>query len=127
MNIEFNSITLPRQPPEFYYGNKEYKISLNINKIKNIKKKKNKILNEKASQMLFRIVEGNGKAVYLIGVSDNGESKGIELKEIYISLFYLEKISQIIDAKIKKIRIYKGTHGYISTIRLEKKYDFNFL
>ena len=127
INIEFYKKIIPNQPPEFYYGNKEYKISLDINKIKNIKRKKNRILNEKATQMLFRIIEGSGKAIYLIGVCDNGESRGIELNELLTSIFYLCKIVKLIEANIKKIRIYRGKSGYIATIRINKNYDYDLL
>ena len=37
---------------------------------------------KKASQMLFRLNEGNGKAVYLIGVEDNGICRGIPFDEL---------------------------------------------
>ena len=90
---------LPNQPPELYFGNKEYKISLNF-KNKNLKN----IFEKKASQMLFRLNEGDGKAVYLIGVEDNGISKGISLDELNISLQNLKKIAEIIDSKYKKYK-----------------------
>ena len=75
--------------------------------------------------MLFRIIEGNGKAIYFIGVCDNGESRGIELKELLTSIFYLCKIVKLIEANIKKIRIYKGKSGYIATIRINKNYNYD--
>jgi elongation factor 1-alpha len=127
LNVEFNTIIIPKQPPEYYYGNKEYKISLDLNKIKHISKQKNKILDKKASQMLFRLIEGNGKAIYLIGVSDNGEAPGIQTDELLVSLFYMCQIVKLIDAHIKIIRIYNGSHGYIATIRITKKIIFNLL
>lgn len=127
LNVEFNKITIPKQPPEFYYGNKEYKSTLDLNKIRNIKKQKNKILNKRASQLLFRIIEGNGKALYLIGVNDNGEVPGIRLNELLVSLYYLCQIVKLIDAQIKIVRIYNGTHGYIATVRIKKYISINYL
>ena len=120
MNIKLNK--LPNQPPEKYYGNKEYKISLNIKK-----KDLESIFQKKASQLLFRLCEGNGKAVYLIGVEDNGYAKGISMEELNISLNHLKKISDIIDCNINKINIYRGDCGYIATIRLTKNVDKYFL
>lgn len=105
---------IPNQKPEIYYGNKEYKISLIY------KKNINKILQKKASQMLFRLIEGNGKAIYLLGVKDDGTAEGIEFKNLLISINTLIKISKIIDVIISKINIYKGNNGYIATIRLIK-------
>ena len=113
-NIEYNLINFPNQPPEIYYGNKEYKINLNYKKTKNL----DKILDKKASQMLFRIVEGNGKALYFIGINDNGDARGIDHYDLIESLKNLENICNKINANIKKIRIYKGIEGYIATIRI---------
>ena len=123
INLNIHSTIIPNQPPEIYYGNKEYKISLDFNEYSS--KKISAILEKKASQMLFRINEGNGKAVYLIGVEDNGIAKGIKINTLVISLYHLLKISKIIECVISKINIYKGTHGFIATIRLFKKTNYN--
>ena len=56
IKLKIYSKQLPNQPPEIYYGNKEYKISLDYsNNYSNI----SKILEKKASQMLFRLNEGD--------------------------------------------------------------------
>ena len=62
--IEFPFNIIPDQPPEKYYGNREYKIFLDISVFPY--NKRNIFLEKKASQMLFRINEGNGKAKYII-------------------------------------------------------------
>ena len=118
INISFNSKKLPKQPPEFTYGNKEYKISLDY--LKETKKNLNKLLEKKASQMLFRLFEGDGKAIYLIGVEDNGNVPGITLRNLLISIYNLIKITKKINVNIKKITIYNGIYGYIASIRLNK-------
>jgi len=118
ININFILKQLPNQPPEIYYGNKEYKIRLDYKE--KSKKYIRHILEKKASQMLFRIGEGNGKAIYLIGVDDNGISKGLPLSDLLNSLYNLIRISKIINSNIKNINIYKGINGYIATIRLFK-------
>jgi GTPase len=113
--ININLKQIPNQPPEIYYGNKEYKIKLNYS---------NKIgLQKKASQMLFRLIEGDGKAIYLLGVEDNGIARGININELIISLKLLIKISNIINSTISKINIYKGIDGYIATLRLFKNIE----
>jgi GTPase len=124
IKLNIHSKQLPNQPPEIYYGNKEYKISLDYpDKTSNI----SKILEKKASQMLFRLNEGDGKAIYLIGVEDNGIAKGIQINKLFISLYHLLKISKIIGSMISKINIYKGSNGFIATIRLFKQLNNNYL
>jgi len=113
--IFFNLKQIPNQPPEIYYGNKEYKIKLNYcNKIG---------LQKKASQMLFRLIEGDGKAIYLLGVEDNGIARGININELINSLKLMLKISNIINSSISKINIYKGSEGYIASLRLFKNIE----
>ena len=58
---------------ESEYGNIEYKLKLCI--------KSNKRLEELTSQMAFRLNEGNGECIYVIGVSDMGELSGITEEE----------------------------------------------
>jgi GTPase len=124
IKLKIYSKQLPNQPPEIYYGNKEYKISLDYsNNYSNI----SKILEKKASQMLFRLNEGDGKAIYLIGVEDNGIAKGIQINKLFISLYHLLIISKIIGSMISKINIYKGSTGFIATIRLFKQLNNNYL
>lgn len=118
--IEFPLKIIPNQPPEKYYGNKEYKIFLSFEKYKNV----DTILEKKATQMLFRIIEGNGIAKYLIGITDNGEAIGIDYTKTLESLYFLIKISLKIDAVIKKLRFYKGCNGYILSAHVIKE-DIN--
>ena len=117
INVELINTQIPNQPPELYYGNKEYKERLDFES--NIKKKYiDKVLNKKASQMRFRLIEGDGKALYMIGVKDNGDACGISLNILLQSLFFFIKITNIIGAHIKIIRIYRGYKGYVSSIRV---------
>jgi GTPase len=114
--IEFPLNNIPNQPPEKYYGNKEYKIFLEFNNKKNVEI----ALEKKATQMLFRIYEGNGIAKYLIGIKDNGEAIGIDYTKTLNSLYFLIKISLKIDAVIEKLRFYKGHYGYIFSAHVIK-------
>ena len=111
----------PTQPEEVEVGNREYKINLDYTNSK--PKYLNKILNKKATQMNFRLCEGNGKAIYFLGLQDNGESKGICLNKMFISLIFFTKMVILSKAKYSKIRIYKGKDGYIATIRVNKKFE----
>ena len=76
------------------------------------------MLNKKASQMRFRLLEGDGKALYMIGVKDNGDTCGISLIVLVKSLFYFIKITHIIGAHIKIVRIYRGKEGFVCSIRV---------
>lgn len=120
----------PNQPPEVENGNKEYKRyfsfryfnkCLKNNKsdcmeTKRKKKRRNNnkiseqrvknILNQRASQMLYRIHEGDGKALYLFGVEDNGKVYGLDEDQLKDTLYYLEKIVEIIGAEIKSVKCY---------------------
>ena len=129
---------MPLQKKECFFGNREYKIyldneteeQLKLNKKKNKPKdiidnlkniKNNSKLNKRASQLRFRLDEGGGKALYMIGVSDSGRTDGIDIETIYKSINYLEKMAEIISAEIRNIRIYKGKcdDKYICSSRID--------
>lgn len=144
----------PNQQKEKYYGNREYKLILNCNhnnKNQSAKHKKNKNKNNKnnkysnivkynskvidikklqkrTTQMLFRINEGKGKAIYIIGIDDNGNNIGVPIQEINESIEYLEIMSREINATINNYRIYNGQKGYILTARvfIEPFKEFEF-
>jgi GTPase len=116
MQILYINKIIPKQLPEKYYGNKEYKLNLVFNKKK--KTKINDILEKRATQMLFRIIEGDGKAIYLIGIDDNGKNIGILHNELIESIEIIKKLCSIINSEIKSIRIYNGIKGKIASIRI---------
>lgn len=121
--IEFPLIKIPNQPPEKYYGNKEYKILLDTKTRKKCLLKTKNILEKKATQMLFRIHEGKGKAKYIIGIRDNGEAVGINKSQLYYSLVNLKKITDIINAELKKIRFYTGSDGFIFVAHVHRNIE----
>ena len=104
---------IPKLPAEDEFGNKEYKLKL-------IEKEQDKY-DRLASQMIYRLFEGDGKAIYILGVSDNGNVIGISEEELDETIETILKAVSIIDAKTKKARIYNGINGYIATIRVSKK------
>lgn len=89
-------------------------------KLKELKQKKieYKKLQKRSTQMLFRINEGKGKAIYIIGIDDNGKNIGISMNNIYESILYLELMSLEINATINTYRIYQGSKGFILTARV---------
>jgi elongation factor 1-alpha len=78
---------------EDYYGNIEYKRYFN----QKDKERKDKY----TTQLNFRVNEGLGKAIYLIGVNDNGSIYGLSDTEIYINIEYLLSICNQLDFSIK--------------------------
>lgn len=117
---EYNTVKLsitrqliPKQPKENYYGNREYKYKItNINSLKKDKR---------ATQCLFRLYEGNGKAVYFIGVDDDGNIKGLSLNDMIVSLSNIKTITDIIDASIYKISIYSFDDKYYVILKIKKE------
>ncbi|MCK5588517.1 MAG: elongation factor 1-alpha, partial [Candidatus Lokiarchaeota archaeon] len=81
-------------------GNVEYKLRLT-----DISSEKRESL---ATQMLYRVIEGGGEAIYLIGVEDNGRLIGISETELEESEETLKEIAALINAKISRIRIRDG-------------------
>ena len=119
-NVKITEKIIPHQPKEIEQGNREYKKSLNFEFYKSTKL--NNILDKKATQMLFRLNEGKGKAIYILGINDNGECKGIAFLELVKSIYFFNKIIKRVDGKYKSIRIYKGDIGYLATIRIYKPF-----
>lgn len=106
-------LTIPRQPQEKYYGNREYKRKL----IYSDKKK----FSKRCTQMLFRLHEGDGKAIYLIGIEDNGDISGLSIDDLNLSLNNIIKIANNIDVQVKKVKIHVLDNGkYVLIVRLCK-------
>lgn len=75
-------------------------------------------LNKRATQLLFRLHEGKGKALYLIGVDDDGTADGIPLSYIVESYHYLLQMCDIVNANMTTFKVYKGNKQYIATSRI---------
>ena len=102
------------------FWHRESAESLNFEYYKSTKL--NNILDKKATQMLFRLNEGKGKAIYILGIDDNGQSSGISFLELVKSIYYFTKIIRKVDGTYKSIRIYNGKIGYLATIRIYKPF-----
>jgi GTPase len=77
-------------PPEPQLGNIEYKLKL-INPSK-------QRFEHLVTQMKWRLREGNGEAIYEIGVSDSGQLHGLNDKDMKISLQTLTQMAQKLGA-----------------------------
>ncbi|KAF5284739.1 hypothetical protein FQA39_LY04464 [Lamprigera yunnana] len=90
-NINQNSL-----PPEPQAGNIEYKL-----KIINPSKQKFEHL---VTQMKWRLREGQGEAIYEIGVEDNGSLAGLSTCDLNASLLTLEKMALRLGATTTVLR-----------------------
>lgn len=123
-DVEIKYNILHKQPKEKYYGNREYKRHLIL---ENKNKLYEKQLQKRCTQLLFRIREGSGKAVYLIGVEDNGNANGLLQDECMQSIKNFIMITEHIGVKINKMRIYvwKNKHDtrYCVIFKVTKDLD----
>ena len=106
---------------ESEYGNIEYKLKLCKDNPKRIE--------ELTSQMAFRINEGNGECIYILGVSDDGALIGLSEEEYKFSFSILKKIadnnkSNIIEISNKEVEDTNKKKIYEILIRedIESKY-----
>jgi GTPase len=131
-NSSFSQTWLPKLsyiPPEKDIGKTEYKLKLLY--AKDDMRKLNKV----STQIKYRLYQGGGKAVYILGVSDKGDVDGISREELDASIAFLKRAMEIAGAEISRMRIYEGTpssgdgererererdreKGYIATLRL---------
>lgn len=100
---------------ERYWGHIEYKrnlVNMTPDKIKKY-----------ATQLQFRIIEGLGKAVYIIGVEDNGKIIGVNNADADNCQNKMDLICNEIDAKIKsyqKISLDKNLNLLIYNLSTNK-------
>jgi len=114
---------IPEQPREIYYGNREYKRHLLLANTHSIHKK--------STQLLFRLNEGNGRALYLIGVEDSGRVSGLAKDDMLTSLDNFIQMSQIIKCRVEKINVYHivcpdahlESDRFIATIRISRQLE----
>ena len=65
------------------------------------------------TQLKYRVVEGNGKAFYLIGVDDDGSIYGIHKSRIPYTLTQLESVCSESDCKLQSFHLYPFGTKYI--------------
>ncbi|MCD6408975.1 MAG: elongation factor 1-alpha [Candidatus Verstraetearchaeota archaeon] len=107
-------MSLPREREE---GPVEYKLKLTASSRERME--------ELASQLRYRLAEKGGEAIYLLGVTDEGELAGLSEDELKISLENLRKIAEIAGAKISVVREAEGKKGKILEVLVRRsKGDF---
>jgi GTPase len=118
-DIECNQKMAPKIhfiPPEKNTGCCEYKLKLVYVDV-DVRARK---ISHIATQMNYRLYQGKGKAIFIIGVSDDGDVEGITREELEISLTFMNEVAAVIGATIYKQRTYEGNSGFIATLRISK-------
>ena len=98
------------------WGNIEYKkhfINMTPDKIKKY-----------ATQLKFRIIEGNGVAIYIIGVADNGKIIGIKKGELEFCNYIMTQMCQEVNAEIQSQQVIDINSDYKLLIYVLKN-NFN--
>ncbi len=96
-------------------GNVEFKEFLT--RQYHLKSKKAKL----ACQMKYRLIMGNGKAIYIIGVKDNGEIRGVDKQEYEETIEVLKEVAKDVGAKIIKEDFYNLKNGkFVAKIVIEQ-------
>lgn len=95
--------------------NIEFKENLNVDY--HLKKERKQHL---ASQMKYRMERGEGKAIYFIGVHDEGHLIGLPEPEYDESIFVLENIAQEIGAEILELEKHPAKHGSVAKALIGK-------
>ena len=72
------------------------------------------------TQMNFRLSEGNGEAIYELGVEDNGRKKGLSPTNLSASLETLRRMAQELGAEIQVLREADGKQGRVTQFLVRK-------
>lgn len=70
-------------------------------------------------QMKHRVLAGNGKALYVIGVTDAGSMKGLKREEFDETVLVLKNIAMKIDADVTGVEEYKVDGGLVGLVSVE--------
>jgi len=79
------------------------------------------------SQLKFRLQEGQGEAIYEIGIEDNGFPRGISEKELQLSIETLKKMADKIGADITVLRTRDGEVGKVAEVLIRRLAEEEFL
>tara|TARA_X000000950_G_scaffold83119_1_gene104560 strand:- start:2056 stop:3366 length:1311 start_codon:yes stop_codon:yes gene_type:complete len=102
-------------PHEVEYGNIEYKLKVTTNDSNRI--------DQLASQMKWRINEGNGEANYYLGVDDDGSISGINSDDYLKSYNNLLLICKMINVKILQIEKKSNEGNIYYKIKIVNTYE----
>ena len=118
MDIDLNIHNLYELGPEIDDGNIEYKYKLiNLDKAR---------LNKRMTQMQYRIIEGNGEALYFIGIMDDGTPLGLNSEEYIESVNNLLLIASKLNYSLIKLTESVLNNSYIGEF-LIREIDNNYI
>lgn len=72
-------------------------------------------------QMNHRLLCGKGSAIYVIGVSDKGDLRGISEEDFNRTIFVLSSLAEELNAEISEIEKYRIEDGYIGTVTIRQR------
>ncbi|MCS4541215.1 MAG: GTP-binding protein [Euryarchaeota archaeon] len=72
------------------------------------------------AQLKHRMLEGNGKAIYFVGVSDNGAPRGLSEEQFRETLDVLESVAKEIGARIAKVEKHPTDGKLVGKVTIEK-------
>lgn len=105
--------------PEVEHGNIEYKRQLiNVPQVR---------IEKLTSQMKWRLNEGRGEAIYVIGIEDDGFLIGIPQKELIATQNILQKIAKTLSCKVTVISDISGQHGIVRKLLIRKTTDHTYI
>ena len=103
-----NSSNITQIVSESDYGNVEYKYKLCNKSLYR--------LNSLITQLRWRIAEGNGVAIYILGIHDNGTAIGLSNTELTESINTLRYMCNAVHAELIILNICHGIHGQCAEI-----------
>ncbi|MCS7094412.1 MAG: GTP-binding protein [Thaumarchaeota archaeon] len=68
------------------------------------------------AQMKSKLMEGNGVAVYVLGVNDDGEVSGLSEVELEESLAVISSLAAECGAKVRKVERYSTERGHMAKV-----------
>lgn len=104
---------------EDFYGNTEYKLFFTNMTPDKIEKY--------ATQLKFRLIDGKGSALYLIGVSDDGHIIGLDNATINYHIDTMKKIAETVNSTVVNIdkNPVKDTNKQFLIIKIQANFDLD--
>lgn len=75
------------------------------------------------TQIKFRLNEGNGRAIYNLGYTDDGVPQGITYSIIYDNLNLLHNMVTNAGGELISLKMFRGNTGYCANIFITRKDD----
>src|SRR3989338_5742316 len=72
------------------------------------------------SQLKYRLYEGQGEAIYELGVADDGTLTGLSENELKDSILQLERMCKELYAECSLVCRRKGSDGYVAQMLVRK-------